>query len=187
MFELTIEDRMLEKLEELFKKSPFLAEESIKISLKKSVAILKKLEIQHMKKTYTADETVISSKFVKTRVKKHEAQILGATKRNNIENFNVSMKKPGKSKEKMKAQVIKKHSLSTMRTMFWGFYKSNGKSGKITEAGLYIRNGEERYKISPVKTVSIKQMGMIEVPEKDLEQIKEIFYKELDKKISEVL
>lgn len=187
MFELTIEDQLLNKLEELFKKSPLLAEESIKISLKKATNVLKKLEINHMKNTYTADETVISSKFIKTKVKKHEAQILGATKRNDIENFNVSMKKPGKSKENMKAQVIKRHGLSTMKTMFWGFYKSNGKSGKITEAGLYIRNGAERYKISPVKTVSIKQMGMIEVPEKSLEQIREIFYKELDKKLSEVL
>ena len=35
MFELTIENQLLEKLEELFQKSPYLAEESIKISLKK--------------------------------------------------------------------------------------------------------------------------------------------------------
>lgn len=187
MFELTIESQLLNKLEKLFQKSPYLAEESIKFSLKKTVSLLKKQEKKYMEDTYTADETVISSKFIKTRVKKDEGQVLGATKRNDIEHFDVSMKKPGKSQEKMKAGVLKKNGLSTMRTMFWAFYKSNGKKGKITSAGLYIRNGEERYKISPVKTVSIKQMGMVDISEKDIEKVKDIFYKELDKKLSEVI
>lgn len=187
MFELTIEKQLLDKLEKLFQKSPYLAEESIKISLKKAVSVLKKTEKEHMERTYTGDDTVISSKFIRSKVKKDEGQIIGATKRNDIEHFDVSLKKPGKSPEKMKARVVKKNGLSTMRTMFWAFYKSNGKKGKITSAGLYIRNGEERYKISPVKTVSIKQMGIIEMKEKDMEKIKNIFYAELDKKLSEVL
>ncbi len=187
MFELTIENQLLDKLENLFQKSPYLAEESIKISLRKAVSVLKKAEKQHMEETYTADDTVISSKFIKSKVKKDEGQILGATKRNDIEHFAVSLKKPGKSPEKMKAGVIKKNGLSTMRTMFWAFYKTNGKKGRITSAGLYIRNGEERYKISPVKTVSIKQMGMVYLDEKNMEKVKDIFYKELDKKLSEVL
>lgn len=187
MFELTIEDQLLDKLEKLFQKSPYLAEESIKKSLRKAVSLLKKAEKQHMEDTYTADETVISSKFIKSKVKKDEGQVLGATKRNDIEHFDVSMKNPGKSPEKMKAGVIKKNGLSTMRTMFWAFYKSNGKSNRITSAGLYIRNGEERYKISPVKTVSIKQMGMISIDEKEMIKIKDIFYKELDKELSGVM
>lgn len=187
MFELTIENQLLEKLEELFQKSPYLAEESIKISLKKAVSLMKKAEKEHMEKTYTGDDTVISSKFIRSKIKKDEGQILGATKRNDIEHFDISLKKPGKSSEKMKARVVKKNGLSTMRTMFWAFYKSNGKKEKITSAGLYIRNGKERYKISPVKTVSIKQMGIVEMKEKDLEKIKKIFYTELDKKLSEVL
>lgn len=187
MFELTIEKQLLDKLEKLFQKSPYLAEESIKISLKKAVSALKKVEKEHMERTYTGDDTVISSKFIKSKVKKDEGQVLGATKRNDIEHFDVSLKKPGKSPEKMKARVVKKNGLSTMKTMFWAFYKSNGKKGRITSAGLYIRNGEERYKISPVKTVSIKQMGIIEMREKDMERVKEIFYTELEKKLSEVL
>lgn len=187
MFELSIENQMLDKLERLFQKSPYLAEESIKFSLKKAVSLLKKVEKQYMEDTYTADDTVISSKFIKSKVKKDEGQILGSTKRNDLEHFAVSLKKPGRSPEKMKAGVIKKNGLSTMRTMFWAFYKTNGKKGKITSAGLYIRNGEERYKISPVKTVSIKQMGMIYLDEKNMEKVKDIFYRELDKKMSEVL
>lgn len=187
MLELTIENQLLDKLEKLFQKSPYLAEESIKKSLRKAVSLLKKAEKKYMEDTYTADETVISSKFIKSKVKKDEGQILGATKRNDIEHFNVSMKKPGRSLENMKAGVIKKNGLSTMRTMFWAFYKSNGKSGRITSAGLYIRNGEERYKISPVKTVSIKQMGMINIDEQEMVKIKDIFYKELDKELSGVM
>ena len=187
MFNLALDEKELQKIETLFKKTPERAEKILNSALRKAINYIAKENKEHIQDTYTPSTDLLGAKGLKKQVKNGEAILLASSKRNKIENFDSSSKAPERLRDQHIQVAIKKGNRVTMRTMFWAFYKTNGKKGRITSAGLYIRNGEERYKISPVKTVSIKQMGMVYLDEKNMEKVKDIFYKELDKKLSEVL
>lgn len=183
MVDLKLEGELFEKVEKLTSKFPSIAEEVIKKSIRKSVNYMKLEEKKYMEKTYAiTDKSLLTAKNLKVKANSYEGKLIASSKKNDISQFKISMTKPGKSPNFMKAGVLKSTGLSTMRTMFWGFYKSGSK-----EPALYIRNGEERYKISRVKTLGVSQMGLKIITDKQEERLQEIFYKELSKKIDEVL
>lgn len=180
MFELKLDEKQLEKFQGLLKISPLLAKQVVVDSLKKSVALTKKLEKAHIESIYTFEKSLLGASALKSSVKGGEATLSASSKRNKLQNFDISVKTPKKSKKNIEATISKKNGTKVMKTMFWAFYKKAGRYN----AGLFIRNGEERYKISPIATVSVGQMSK-EVDEEIIKKIFDIFYKEFDKKLSE--
>ncbi|MDR3258225.1 MAG: hypothetical protein LBT51_01245 [Fusobacteriaceae bacterium] len=182
MIAIELNDEQFKKMEKLSKISIALCNEVLKSALKKAISKVKKIEIKEIQDHYTMDPFFIQ-KDIKSSVKNLEGTIMASTKKNNIYNFNLSVKKPRKSRERLKAIISKAGGLHVMRTMFWAFYKSTGQRFSL---GLYKRNSSDNKNITPFKTVSTYGMAK-EIPENEIEKIKDIFYKELDKRLGELL
>ena len=183
---IQLNEKQIEKINKLFELSPILAKEALETSLKKAANLVRKLEKEYIDKTYTADKEVLKNSNFKIKKKDSEFSFMASTKRNNLQNFNLSVKKPSASKEHLKGSVYKRSGSITMRTMFWGFYKKSSRVPHFENSSLYIRNDEDRNHISKVKTVSAFQMTTGLTPEMERKVI-EIFHKELDKKLDEVM
>ena len=180
MFNLTLDDKELQKIETLFKKTPERAEKILNSALRKAINYIVKENKEHIQDTYTPSTDLLGAKGLKKQVKNGEAILLASSKRNKIENFDSSSKAPERLRDQHIQVAIKKGNRVTMRTMFWAFYKSEGKSFKL---GLYFRNGEDKNHITPARTVSILQMST-PVTEDQEQKLQEIFEKELIKKLS---
>lgn len=180
MFNLTLDDKELQKIETLFKKTPERAEKILNSALRKAINYVAKENKEHIQDTYTPSTDLLGAKGLKKQVKNGEAILLASSKRNKIENFDSSSKAPERLRDQHIQVAIKKGNKVTMRTLFWAFYKSEGKRFKL---GLYFRNGEDKNHIIPARTVSILQMSA-PVTEEQEKKLKEIFEKELIKKLS---
>lgn len=181
MFNLTLDEKELQKIEALFKKTPERAEKILNSALRKAINYIAKENKEHIQDTYTPSTDLLGAKGLKKQVKNGEAILLASSKRNKIENFDSSSKAPERLRDQHIQVAIKKGNRVTMRTMFWAFYKSEGKRFKL---GLYFRNRSGNKKdITPARTVSILQMSA-PVTEEQEKKLKEIFEKELVKKLS---
>nr|DAJ69827.1 MAG TPA: minor tail protein Z [Caudoviricetes sp.] len=180
MFNLTLDEKELQKIEALFKKTPERAEKILNSALRKAINYIAKENKEHIQDTYTPSTDLLGAKGLKKQVKNGEAILLASSKRNKIENFDSSSKAPERLRDQHIQVAIKKGNRVTMRTMFWAFYKSEGKRFKL---GLYFRKGEDKNHITPARTVSILQMSA-PVTEEQEKKLKEIFEKELVKKLS---
>lgn len=181
MFKLNLDEKELQKIETLFKKTPERAEKVLNSALRKAINYVTKENKKHIQDTYTPSTDLLGAKGLKKQVKNGEAILLASSKRNKIENFDSSSKTPERLRDQHIQVAIKKGNKVTMRTLFWAFYKSEGKRFKL---GLYFRNRSENKKdITPARTVSILQMST-PVTEEQEQKLQEIFEKELIKKLS---
>lgn len=172
MLSLEIDDNLIVRIEKFLKDAPLAAEEANKKALKRAIEEIKKIDLSSIHKKYTANDISLN-----ISTKTNEASLKGLSKKNNLDNFAVSLKKPGPSRNKLETTIIKGNK-KQWKTLFWAFYKGNG------VPRLMKRQGEERHKISNVTSVSNKNMG-IGVLEVELisEYINKIYNEELMKGI----
>lgn len=180
MFKLNLDDKELKRLENLFKKTPDVAEQILNSALRKAINYVTNEEKEYIQNTYTPDTDLLGAKGLKKQVKNGEAVLLASSKRNHIDKFNSSSKAPERLRNQHIQVSIKKDNKVIMRTLFWAFYKNEGKKFKL---GLYFRNGEDKNHITPARTVSILQMSA-PITEEQERKLQEIFVTELVKKLN---
>lgn len=180
MFKLNLNEAELQKIETLYKRVPAKAEKILNSALRKAINYVAKENKGYIQSTYTPSTDLLGAKGLKKQVKSGEAILLASSKRNKLENFDSSSKIPERLRDQHIQVAIKKGNKVTMRTLFWAFYKSEGKRFKL---GLYFRNGEDKNHITPARTVSILQMST-PVTEEQEQKLQKIFEKELIKKLS---
>lgn len=138
MLSLEIDEKLISRMEKFLKDAPLAAEEANKKALKRAIEEVKKIDLSSIHKKYTANDVSLN-----ISTKTDEASLKGLSKKNNLENFAVSLRKPGPSKNKIET-TIKKGNKKQWKTLFWAFYKGDG------TPKLMKRHGEERHKISNV-------------------------------------
>lgn len=180
MFNLELDEKDLRKIEELYKKTPIVAEKILNSALRKAINYVTNEEREYIEETYTPDKDLLGAKGLKKQVKNGEAILLASTKRNQLNKFDSSSKSPERLRNQHIQVGIKKGNKTEMRTLFWAFYKNAGKRFSL---GLYFRNGEDKTHITPARTVSIMQMTTSITKEQE-EKLQEIFTKELIKKLN---
>lgn len=148
MLSLEIDESIVSRVEKFLKDAPAAAEVANRKALKRAIQELKKIDLDSIYKKYTSSN-------VKLRIstKTNEATLKALSKRNSIDNFTVSLKKPGPSKTRLKTTIIKGNK-KEWTTLFWAFYKGNG------VPRLMKRQGADRHKISRATSVSDKNMGI---------------------------
>lgn len=177
MFNLEFDEKNLEKIENLFKKSPEVANKVLNIALRKAINYVTNEEKKHIQETYTPAKELLGAKGLKKQVKNGEAILFTSSKRNQLNKFDSSSKSPERLRDQHIQVSIKKGNRTEMRTLFWAFYKNTGKRFSL---GLYFRNGENKNHITPARTVSIMQMAT-EISREQEKKLQEIFKKELVK------
>lgn len=177
MFNLEFDEKNLEKIENLFKKSPEVANKVLNIALRKAINYVTNEEKKHIQETYTPEKELLGAKGLKKQIKNGEAILFASSKRNQLNKFDSSSKYPERLRDQHIQVSIKKGSRTEMRTLFWAFYKQAGKRFSL---GLYFRNGEDKNHITPTRTVSIMQMAT-EISREQEKKLQEIFKKELVK------
>lgn len=168
MLSLQIDDNLIDRLEKFIKEAPEVAESANKKALKRAIQEVKKFDLNHIHKKYTADEVKIT-----TSARNGEGTLKALSKRNSLDNFAVSLRKPGRSADRLSTTIIKGNK-KQWTTLFWAFYKGNG------VPRLMKRHGHERHKISNVTAISNQTMG-IQVLEIDFisDHINKIYNEEL--------
>ncbi|WP_294658443.1 hypothetical protein [uncultured Fusobacterium sp.] len=181
MLKLKLDDKDLKKIEELYKKTPSIAEKILNSALRKAINYVTNEEKEHIEETYTPDKDLLGAKGLKKQVKNGEAILLASTKRNQLNKFDSSSKSPERLRNQHIQVGIKRGNKTEMRTLFWAFYKNAGKRFSL---GLFFRNRSEGKKdITPARTVSIMQMTT-SISKEQEEKLQEIFTKELIKKLN---
>lgn len=174
--EFQIDEEALKKIERMSQELPKELDFIVKNSLKKAIKLARKRDIEAIKKNYSIAPKDIK---LKTSTNSKEAILKASRKRTGVSKFAISQRKPGKNIDFMRSAIIKS-SVKRWSTVFWANYKSGG------TPILVIRNGKERHKISPARTLSLKSMGMklnTNLVEKEIAD--EIFIKELKKGLKE--
>lgn len=181
MFNLELDEKDLRKIEELYKKTPIVAEKILNSALRKAINYVTNEEKEYIEETYTPDKDLLGAKGLKKQVKNGEGILLASTKRNQLNKFDSNSKSPERLRNQYIQVAIKKGNKTEMRTLFWAFYKNVGKRFSL---GLYFRNRSEGKKdITPARTVSIMQMTT-SISKEQEEKLQEIFTKELIKKLN---
>lgn len=179
MFNLELNEKDLIKIEELYRKTPVIAEKILNSALRKAINYVTNEEKEYIEETYTPDKDLLGAKGLKKQVKNGEGILLASTKRNQLNKFDSNSKSPERLRNQHIQVGIKKGNKTEMRTLFWAFYKNAGKRFSL---GLYFRNGEDKTHITPARTVSIMQMTT-SINKEQEKKLQEIFTKELIKKL----
>ncbi|WP_294763795.1 hypothetical protein [uncultured Fusobacterium sp.] len=180
MFNLELDDKDLKKIENLFKKTPNLANQILNSALRKAINYVTNEEKKYIQDTYTPDKDLLGVKGLKKQIKSGEAILFASTKRNHLNKFDSSSKTPERLRNQHIQVSIKKGNKTEMRTLFWAFYKTAGKRFSL---GLYFRNGEDKNHITPARTVSIMQMSA-PITEEQEKKLQEVFTKEIIKSLN---
>ena len=73
MFNLEFDEKNLEKIENLFKKSPEVANKVLNIALRKAINYVTNEEKKYIQETYTPEKELLGAKGLKKQVKNGEA------------------------------------------------------------------------------------------------------------------
>lgn len=166
--ELYIKNEDFNRLENLHREIPRIADILMKEALKKVINYVKNKNKDKIKDLYTADEEIIKGdRNIRTKANAFEAIMEANTKKNKLDNFKLSVQKPRKTKNHIFTE-IQKGKNSKWKTLFWGYYKQGNPK-------LIIRNGRERYKITTVRTLSTKSMAQKGLQQMEFDEIQEIF------------
>lgn len=178
VFDFEISEKQMNELETFFATTPNKLEKVLKTAVRKAGARARKIQRDYANNRYVNSKNTLNNNSHKVKTIGNESIIMASSKPGKIDNFYVSLTKPSSSSTKLKAQVLKSSGKKTMSTMFWAFYKKDK-----SRTGLWIRNGKERHKISPVRTVSPFQMATKADQLLMEDEIQGVFSKALDEAI----
>ena len=177
MFDLSISEDNIKRIELFFSEVPGAIQKIIKKSLVQTASEVRKTQKKGVIKKYSIDRKKLNTKNIFIQKNPGEVSLFASKKSRDIEDYYISLRKPSRSKSYIKGGVFKGNG-KDIKNMFWGFYKN-----KTSNVGLYKR--DENKKIRKVKSPSIYSL-LSSIPTTELEtNIQGIFTKNLQKFIEE--
>jgi len=178
MFDFEINEKQINELETFFATTPGKVEKVLKEATIKAGVKIRKLQRDYANNRYVNSKKTLNNNSHKLRSIGNESIITASSKAGKMDNFYISLAKPSASSTRLEGQVLKSSGKKKMSTMFWAFYKSDR-----TKMGLWIRNGKESHKISPVGTVSPFHMASKTDQLLMEDEVQEVFSTALDEAI----